>query len=85
MIEQRHEIAIGARIENDEAGIDRNEIAVQRHIDRIAVTAQLAGRLEHGHVVPPAEQPSSRQPGHSRADHRDPEPGDRRSIHGDVP
>ena len=57
-------------IENDEAGIDGNETAIDMNRHRVGMTPDPVGALIYSHVVPRAEQPGRGQSGNTGADDR---------------
>ena len=81
VLEQRCQVWIGVRIENNEAGIDRNCAATEGHIDRVAMATKTPALLKHCDIMALGEQPACRQSCYPGADDTDPKPGLRRTIH----
>ncbi len=65
---QSAEIRIGTPVEYQEACIHRMRHAVERHIHRIGMTAEIIARLEQGDLVLPGKQPCGPEPRYTCAD-----------------
>ena len=69
--EQRAQVGIGRLVVDDEAGVHRHARAPVRRVDRVAVAADAAVRLEDLDVVAPGQQPGTGQPRDAGADDGD--------------
>lgn len=71
LIEQGDQVRVGARIEDEKAGIDTEHLAALLDVDRVRVPSQSRSRLKQRHGVTLRKKMRRGQPGDTRADHRD--------------
>ncbi len=70
--EQAREQGVGVLVVDHEAGVDRYHAGGRGDRDGMAVAADAAIRLEHGDLMPGAEQPGRGKPGDTGADNSNP-------------
>ena len=68
---KRDQVGVGLFIENEKTGINRMRLAVQRHIDRVGVTAEIGTGFEDGDVMVTRQQPGGRESGDTGTDDGD--------------
>ena len=75
LVEQPHQVRVGAMVEDEKSGIDAVRDGAgrsgQRHVDRIRVAAEMPAGLEQRDVGVVAQPVRGGQPGDARTDDRD--------------
>ena len=70
MLEQGGQIRIGRPVEDDEAGVDRDFVAIDGRHDGVGMAADPVGLLVHRDIVALAQQPCRGQAGNPGSNHR---------------
>ena len=70
-VNSRAQLRVGAVVEDQEAGVDTERVAVQRDVDRVGVAAEVVAGLEQGDLGLAGQRVGAGQAGDARADDGD--------------